>query len=129
MSISINITNRIWPIVKVRVVGPSSKGNKSPTGICVILGKAFNEYDKLGLLTEVRGEGSEVVSKVQPCYMVHCLHPCIKSKPTQYFSPVVPIFFHMVFFSIKNIIWPPDPLNKEKIDFLLKIWAPWSFYY
>ena len=25
------------------------------------------------------------------------------------------------FFSIKNFIWPPDPLNKGKIDFLLQI--------
>ena len=33
------------------------------------------------------------------------------------------------FFLIKNLIWPPDPLNKGKIDFLLQIWAPWSFYY
>ena len=26
------------------------------------------------------------------------------------------------FFSIKNFIWPPDPLNKGKIDFLLQIY-------
>ena len=25
-------------------------------------------------------------------------HPCIKSKPTQYFSPPVPIFFNVFFF-------------------------------
>ena len=33
------------------------------------------------------------------------------------------------FFSIKNFIWPPDPLNKGKIDLLLHFWALWSFYY
>ena len=25
-------------------------------------------------------------------------HPCIKGKSTEYFSPAVPIFFHVVFF-------------------------------
>ena len=43
-------------------------------------------------------------------------HPCIKSNPTQYFSPAVPILFQE-FFSIKNLIWPLDPLNKGKIYF------------
>ena len=33
------------------------------------------------------------------------------------------------FFSIKNLIWPPDPLNKGKMDFFLHFWAPWSFYF
>ena len=26
-------------------------------------------------------------------------------------------------FSIKNLIWPPDPLNKGKLNFLLHFWA------
>ena len=47
------------------------------------------------------------------------IHPCIKSKSTQCFSPPVTIFFH-VFFSIKNLIWPQeDPLNKGNMDFFI----------
>ena len=41
------------------------------------------------------------------------MHPCIKSKTTQYFSPLVPTFFHVFFFSIKNLIWPLDPPNVQ----------------
>ncbi len=51
-------------------------------------------------------------------------HPCIKGKPTQYLSlgqTAGTNMFPHLFFSIKNFIWPPDPLNKGKIDFLLQI--------
>ena len=34
-----------------------------------------------------------------------------------------------MFFSIRILIWPLDPLNKGKIDYLLHICAPLSFYY
>ena len=60
------------------------------------------------------------------------LHPCIKGKPTQYLSPGQTGGTNMLphlFFSIKNLIWPQDPLIERKIDFSLHFWAPWSFYY
>ena len=37
------------------------------------------------------------------------------------FSPAGTNILLRVFFSIKNLIWPPDLLNKGKIDFLLQI--------
>ena len=56
-------------------------------------------------------------------------HPCIKSKPTQYFSlghtagtKILPRVF-----SIKNLIWPPDPRLGQFVDILTTNMQLWDF--
>ena len=73
------------------------------------------EIKKIAVIT--RSNLVNVVSLMSAA-QEHGEHPCIKGKSTQYLSLPVPIFFHFVF-SVKNLIWPPDPLNKGKMDFLL----------
>ena len=48
--------------------------------------------------------------------------PMYKKQVDRIFFPACTNILPRVF-SIKNLIWPPDPLNKGKLNFLLHFWA------